>query len=284
MTVYSRSISGSHQPARSLAAEKRCQQQNRLLRSADSGPRHPQCSCCAAVSGLVSVGAAQQLTAECQPSHLRPCIVPRNTRLASFRLSAQLSDRELTIKLSIAQSTGGYSCTVGICYAARLLFDKPLESRIALRYRRYTHLICSLCPADRLDLSNCSLTELPPGLFDLTNLVELSLAGNQLTQLPSDISRLTSLERLVLAGNWLQHLPQQLWELHGLEGLWVHGNLLQDLPAQIGGLSKLKMLSVAGEPIDGVYFGTKQAAACSTSSWQLENKLYASVTSYDSTC
>lgn len=67
---------------------------------------------------------------------------------------------------------------------------------------------CFLLFADRLDLSNCELQELPPQLFELTGLVELSLAGNQLTQLPPDIIKLSSLQRLVLAGNWLQHLPQ----------------------------------------------------------------------------
>jgi Leucine-rich repeat (LRR) protein len=59
-----------------------------------------------------------------------------------------------------------------------------------------------------VDLSNCELSQLPQELFELTNLVELSLAGNQLTQLPPDIGRLSSLQRLVLAGNWLEHLPQ----------------------------------------------------------------------------
>jgi Leucine-rich repeat (LRR) protein len=59
-----------------------------------------------------------------------------------------------------------------------------------------------------VDLSNCELSQLPPELFELSNLVELSLAGNQLRQLPADIGRLSSLQRLVLAGNWLEHLPQ----------------------------------------------------------------------------
>jgi len=44
------------------------------------------------------------------------------------------------------------------------------------------------------------LESLPPELFDLEGLEELSLAGNCLTSLPEDIGRLTSLKRLQLAG------------------------------------------------------------------------------------
>lgn len=124
--------------------------------------------------------------------------------------AAQLTDRELTIKLSIAQST------------------------------------------DRVDLSNCELSQLPPELFELTNLLELSLAGNQLTQLPPELGRLSCLQRLVLAGNWLEQLPQELWGLTQLEGLWVHGNMLRELPQQVGQLTKLKMLSLAGNQLQQV--------------------------------
>lgn len=74
-------------------------------------------------------------------------------------------------------------------------------------------LCCAACvsffaTADRVDLSNCELSQLPPELFELTNLLELSLAGNQLTQLPPELGRLSCLQRLVLAGNWLEQLPQ----------------------------------------------------------------------------
>lgn len=99
------------------------------------------------------------------------------------------------------------------------------------------------------DLSDCQLKQLPDGLFELTGLQELSLAGNQLQQLPADIAKLSCLHRLVLAGNLLTQLPLELFSLTTLEGLWVHGNLLQELPEQLGQLTKLKQLSLAGEPL-----------------------------------
>eukprot|EP00879_Flechtneria_rotunda_P024362 GHRR01025821.1.p1 GENE.GHRR01025821.1~~GHRR01025821.1.p1 ORF type:complete len:164 (+),score=24.51 GHRR01025821.1:440-931(+) len=134
-----------------------------------------------------------------------PMCLSNTRQTASTR--AQLTERELTIKLSIAQST------------------------------------------DRLDLSYCELKKLPEGLFNLTNVVELSLAGNQLTELPAEVSKLENLQRLVVAGNWLTHLPQELWDLKSLEGLWVHGNLLEDLPEQIGHLTSLRMISLAGAEV-----------------------------------
>lgn len=81
-----------------------------------------------------------------------------------------------------------------------------------------------------MDLSNCELSQLPPELFELTNLVELSLAGNQLTQLPPDIGRLSSLQRLVLAGNWLEHLPQVM-RVRRWQQLNGRGSTQQQLPA-----------------------------------------------------
>lgn len=96
------------------------------------------------------------------------------------------------------------------------------------------------------DFSDCQLTELPAAVFDLTGLIELSLAGNQLQTLPADISKLTGLKKLVLAGNLFTQLPVELFGLTSLEGLWVHGNLLREMPQQLGQLTKLKNLSLAG--------------------------------------
>jgi hypothetical protein len=94
-----------------------------------------------------------------------------------------------------------------------LIFRQPAAVPYSLQFKRQAAiplccLLCCVAAADRVDLSNCELSQLPPELFELTNLVELSLAGNQLTQLPAEIGRLSSLQRLVLAGNWLERLPQ----------------------------------------------------------------------------
>lgn len=98
----------------------------------------------------------------------------------------------------------------------------------------------------RLDLSELGLDSVPPEVFDLTGLEEVSLAGNQLFELPDGISRLTSLRRLQLAGNSLRTLPESLGSLSSLEGLWLHGNRLKALPASLGGLASLEQLQLAG--------------------------------------
>jgi hypothetical protein len=121
-----------------------------------------------------------------------------------------------------------------------------------------------LCCFALQDLSDYQYSQLPDGVFDLTNLHELSLAGNQLQHLPSEISRLTALRRLVLAGNLLTQLPDALFGLTSLEGLWVHGNMLRELPEQVGQLTKLKQLSLAGGCVREGWQGGGGAGACSS--------------------
>lgn len=101
----------------------------------------------------------------------------------------------------------------------------------------------------RLDLSECDLTEVPPEVFDLPDLEELSLAGNRLHELPPMLGRLTALRRLQLSGNQLETVPEEIGHLQQLEGLWLHGNLLQKLPSAVGALSSLTQLSLAGNQL-----------------------------------
>ncbi|CAM6122601.1 unnamed protein product [Calypogeia fissa] len=98
----------------------------------------------------------------------------------------------------------------------------------------------------RLDISDCGLKELPPEVFNLEDLVDLSCSGNQITHLPDKFDRLCNLKRLGLSGNELEELPASIGSLQQLEGLWVHGNLLRTLPEQIGELRQLKRLALAG--------------------------------------
>ena len=64
-----------------------------------------------------------------------------------------------------------------------------------------------------LNLSAAGLTELPPGVCDLTWLSELHLNGNQLTSLPPEISGLTNLIGLDLRDNQLTVLTREMMEL-----------------------------------------------------------------------
>jgi Leucine-rich repeat (LRR) protein len=53
----------------------------------------------------------------------------------------------------------------------------------------------------KLGLSGFALTQLPPELWQLTNLQELYVDNNQLSQLPSEIRQLSNLQELYLQNN-----------------------------------------------------------------------------------
>ncbi|KAJ5601339.1 Leucine-rich repeat typical subtype [Penicillium lagena] len=75
------------------------------------------------------------------------------------------------------------------------------------------NVFTSLQPFLRIFLSNNSLLELHPELFELNNLKVLSVRNNKLSEIPPTISRLTALQDLNVSVNRLSHLP---WEL-----LWL---------------------------------------------------------------
>ncbi|KAG0555451.1 hypothetical protein KC19_12G170000 [Ceratodon purpureus] len=132
----------------------------------------------------------------------------------------------------------GSSLTVNASTTSVQVLDADLEARISLAVS-----------TGRLDLSECGLQEVPPRVFEISDLVDLSLAGNRITSLPEDIKNLRALRRLGLAGNLLQELPEGIGNLQQLEGLWLHGNVLQSLPPQIGDLRQLRMLALAGNKL-----------------------------------
>ena len=119
--------------------------------------------------------------------------------------------------------------------------DPPAPLRADIRVK-----IGIAAGSGKLDLSDCDLDFVPNEVFEIEDLIELSLAGNNLTALPDSFGKLTSLEKLQLSGNRLKSLPDSLCELESLEGLWLHGNLLECLPTNIGLLLSLKQLAVAG--------------------------------------
>lgn len=101
----------------------------------------------------------------------------------------------------------------------------------------------------KLDLSEMGLTHIPPQVFSLTGLTDLSLAGNSIEVIPPQIANLSGLERLQVAGNHLQGLPPEIGELRGLEGLWVHGNLITALPESLCQCTALRVLQAAGNQL-----------------------------------
>ncbi|XP_062311620.1 PH domain leucine-rich repeat protein phosphatase 1-like isoform X2 [Osmerus eperlanus] len=121
-----------------------------------------------------------------------------------------------------------------------------------------------------VDLSCCSLEELPPKLFyshDLTHLNlkhnflsphrglahltrfcklrSLNLSNNRLREFPAALCDIASLTELNLSGNRLSCLPSALGAMHNLQTLLLDGNALSSLPAALGSLEALTYLGLS---------------------------------------
>jgi small GTP-binding protein len=100
----------------------------------------------------------------------------------------------------------------------------------------------------QLDLSNCSLKEIPGEVFELTHLVVLKLGNystvnvNQIKEIPPKISRLKKLQILELRRNLLSDLPKEISRLKNLQKLDLIENNLSKLTEGISKLQNLEEL------------------------------------------
>uniref|UniRef100_A0A8K9Y5C2 PPM-type phosphatase domain-containing protein n=1 Tax=Oncorhynchus mykiss TaxID=8022 RepID=A0A8K9Y5C2_ONCMY len=135
-----------------------------------------------------------------------------------------------------------------------------------LRWHRQAAKIVSQ-RVSSVDLSCCSLEELPSQLFysqDLTHLNlkhnyltglthltrfcrlrSLNLSNNALSDFPLAVCDITSLTELNLQGNLLTSLPSALGTMHNLQTLLLDGNSLNSLPAELGSLEALTYLGLS---------------------------------------
>lgn len=138
-----------------------------------------------------------------------------------------------------------------------------------LRWHRTASKIASQ-RVNSVDLSCCSLEELPTQLFysqDLTHLNlknnflslhkgvpaltrfcklrSLSLSNNTLTEFPLALCDITSLTELNLSGNRLSSLPAEVGTMHNLQSLLLDGNCLSSLPVEVGSLDSLTYLGLS---------------------------------------
>ncbi|MCI5151394.1 MAG: GTPase, partial [Candidatus Electrothrix sp. MAN1_4] len=103
--------------------------------------------------------------------------------------------------------------------------------------------------ATELNLSMEGLTELPPQLFQLSNLTGLNIGYNELFSLPPELFQLSNLTELYLIGNQLSSLPPELFQLTNLITLDLRINQLSSLPPELGQLTKLETLWLEGNPL-----------------------------------
>lgn len=62
----------------------------------------------------------------------------------------------------------------------------------------------------RLHLSCRDLTEIPPGVFEMTDLTRLDLSWNHIRVIPPEIKKLTRLEELWINANPLEAIPPEI--------------------------------------------------------------------------
>ncbi|MEM7343083.1 MAG: COR domain-containing protein [Chloroflexota bacterium] len=100
-----------------------------------------------------------------------------------------------------------------------------------------------------LNLSRNVLSELPPKIGQLNNLISLRLELNRLRELPTKIGQLYNLTYLDLSDNQLSELPPEIGQLYNLTYLDLSGNQLSELPPEIGQLNNLTSLNLSGNQL-----------------------------------
>jgi len=86
------------------------------------------------------------------------------------------------------------------------------------------------------------LRQIPPKVFTMHNLRELSLACNFIDSIPPEIANLTNLETLDLHRNRLRHVPPEVGRLVNLRVLNFSRNPILELPDELSNLTNLEEL------------------------------------------
>ena len=94
-----------------------------------------------------------------------------------------------------------------------------------------------------LDLSRKELTEIPPEIFQLSQLTKLNLENNQITKIPDAIAALSNLQYLDLGNNKITKIPDAIAALSNLQTLYLSRNEITEIPDAIASLSNLEELN-----------------------------------------
>ncbi|CAH1994126.1 unnamed protein product [Acanthoscelides obtectus] len=149
------------------------------------------------------------------------------------------------------------------------MFGRKHHDKAKLEHKLY---LARETPEPVFDISDCSLHEVPSGIYslcrvflkeslllnnnclsslsgggelnDLQLLKVLNISNNQFSHLPDDIHILKSLQELYLSHNQLRQMCDSICKLSNLQVLDVSHNLLKALPVDIGELKQLKKLDI----------------------------------------
>jgi len=94
----------------------------------------------------------------------------------------------------------------------------------------------------QLFLSNQGLTEVPPEIWEMHELIKLDLGHNQIKSIPAAIRQLQKLEILQLQNNPLESIADELTELPNLRELDLRNTRLPPGSSLKGRLKKIKVL------------------------------------------
>jgi internalin A len=114
---------------------------------------------------------------------------------------------------------------------------------------------CVRDATDELDLSDLELVELPPEMWQMSqlgNLKTLDLSGNQLTAIPAELGLPANLQVLDLSRNQLTAIPAELGRLANLQILDLDYNQIVAVAAELGQLANLRTLALAGNELAAI--------------------------------
>lgn len=116
--------------------------------------------------------------------------------------------------------------------------------------------------------------QIPAGIGELQDLINLKLNNNKLQELTFDVNNLVQLRYLNLSHNQLSQLPAEIKELRKLKCLCLDKNQFTTLSFNLGNLKKLTILGLDNNRLTNVSFNigkfTPELETLSLSNNQLE--------------
>jgi internalin A len=109
--------------------------------------------------------------------------------------------------------------------------------------------IFQLSQLTKLNLRSNQITKIPDAIAALSNLQQLDLGVNQITKIPDAIAALSNLQRLDFSFNQITEIPDAIAALSNLDTLYLHSNQIKEIPDAIAALSNLDTLYLARNKI-----------------------------------